>query len=141
MLGAALNLLRGYRRAFDPLEAAILAELRVALPEQVRRAFDDRLARINMIQPILGGLEINLYERRKGVILFPASSRMLSTDQSIRIATAVLSSPDPGSRLKASLYCGRGVLTSLEFDRPSEHAELRSVTTIKVHLAPDMPWL
>jgi len=140
MLGAMLNRLRGYRRVFLPLEAAILAEVRSSLPEQVHPAFDDRLARINMIQPILGGQEVNLYERHKGVILFPASSRILPTDDSIPIATVELSSSDPMSRLKARLYCGRGVLTSLEFDRPSEHAELETVTAMKVRVTPKLPW-
>lgn len=140
MLTAVLNLLRGYRRAFDPLEVAILSEVRSALPEQVHRAFDDRLERINLIQPILGGREVNLYERRKGVVQFPASSRILSTDESIRIATVELSSRDAVSRLNARLYCGRGVLTSLEFDRASEHADVEQVTSMKVQLAPDLPW-
>ncbi len=140
MFGPILNTLRGYRRVFLPLEDGILAAVRSSLPEQVHSAFDDRLARINMIQPILGGQEVNLYERREGVILFPASSRILSTDDSIRIATVELSSSDPMSRLKVRLHCGRGVLTSFEFDRPSEHAELESVTAMKVRLAPELPW-
>lgn len=140
MFGSIRNTLRGYRRVFLPLEAGILAEVRSSLPEQVHPAFDDRLARINMIQPLLGGQEVNLYERRKGEVLFPASSRILSTDDSVRIATVELSSSDPMSRLKVRLHCGRGVLTSLEFDRPSEHAELENVTAMKVRITPMLPW-
>lgn len=140
MFNTLMNVLRGYRRSFSTLETAILGEVRLALPPRVRTAFDDRLHRINVVQPILGGQEINLYERRKGEILFSASSRMLTTNSVKCIARVTLQSSDILSRLRVGLYCGNGVLTSMEFDQPSEHATLASITGMQVSISQQVPW-
>lgn len=140
MFMAIINMLRGYRGSFNALECAILDELQRAIPEHVRRAFAQRLISINMVQPILGGQEINLYERRNGKILFGSEGRVVSTDASILIATVELHSADEMSCLTASLFCGNGVLTSLEFNRPSEHADIEKVSAMSVFITPETPW-
>jgi hypothetical protein len=141
MFIAILNGLRGYRRQFDALESAIFAEVRVRLPNQNKAAFDDRLRRINVIQPILGRTEVNLYERRKGEILFPASSRIVSTNESICIATVKSDATDITSRFAAGVYCANGVLTSLEFGQASEHVDMEKIDSLTASLSPEIPWL
>ncbi|MBF7010462.1 hypothetical protein QUC32_12330 [Novosphingobium resinovorum] len=140
MLTGILNSLRGYRRQFDALENAIFAEVRGALPEMSKSAFDDRLRRVNVIQPILGRTEVNFFERRKGQIFFPTSSRILSTDESIRIATVKSEATDNLSRFTVGVYCANGVLTSLEFDKPTEHSAIENITSITASFSPDTPW-
>lgn len=140
LLVAALNAVRGYRTTFLPLEEAILAEVRKLLPPHVLDAFDARLRTINRIQSILGGQEITLYERRRGKVRFPEDGRILAADDSIALATVRLSSNVETSRLKATLFCGRGCLTSIEFNAPSEHAGLEDITGITAVLAADLPW-
>ncbi|MBA2935700.1 hypothetical protein HZF05_16575 [Sphingomonas sp. CGMCC 1.13654] len=141
MFSAILNVLRGYRTSFDALENAIFAEVRRTLPVSVQGRFDDRLRRINIIQAPLGKLELNLYEKRRGAILFSDSSRIVTTDDSIHIATVKLESADEMSRLKAKLFCGSGVLTSVEFNQPSEHADVDNITGMKVQLVSGVPWV
>ena len=140
MLMAIFNMLRGYRGSFNALERAILEEVQRAIPERVRRAFAQRLISINMVQPILGGQEINLYERRNGKVLFGDKERVVSTDAPILIATVELHSVEEPSCLTASLFCVNGVLTSLEFNQPSEHADIEKVTAIDVSIASETPW-
>ena len=140
MLTAILNGLRGYRRQFDALEKAVFAEVRGALPEDSKAAFDDRLRRINVIQPIIGRTEVNFYERRKGEILFPKSSRVVLTDESVRIATVKSEATDDMSQFTVGIYCANGVLTSLEFDRPSEHSAIEKIISMTVSLSPETPW-
>ncbi len=140
MFTAIFNMLRGYRRSFNALERAILGEVQRAIPEHVRQAFAQRLIDINMVQPILGGQEINLYERRNGNVLFGNEGRVLSTDASILIATVELHSTDEMSCRTASLFCGNGVLTSLEFNLPSEHADIEKVSAMSVSITPEAPW-
>jgi len=141
MLTVILNGLRGYRRQFDALENAIFAAVRKRLPEQSEAAFDDRLRRINVIQPLLGRIEVNLFERRNGKILFPLTSRIVSTDESIRIATVKSDSADDMSRFTVELYCTNGTLTSLEFTKPSEHATVEKVISMTTILYPETPWI
>lgn len=141
MFMAIINLLRGYRRSFNALERAILDEVQKAIPEHVRQAFAQRLISINMVQPILGGQEINLYERRNGKILFGSDGRLVSADASILIATVELRSADEISCLTARLFCGNGVLTSLEFNLPSEHADIEKVSAMTVSITPETPWI
>lgn len=141
MLAAILNLLRGYRTRFDAFERAILGGVREALPEHLRAAFDDRLGRINRIQPVVGGQEIILYDHRRGEVRFPESGRIVTTDDSIRIATVDLESDDDLSRLRANIYCGHGMLASITFNKPSEHADADRIRGTTVRLQPGTPWI
>jgi hypothetical protein len=140
LLSAVLNAVRGYRSSFDELENSIFDSVRLQLPAAVLGPFTRRIEDINVVQPILGGMEVNFYERRHGKILFPEHARILMTDDVVTLATIRLVSTDKMSNLRAKLFCGRGTLTSLEFNEPSEHAQVENIEAIEVHIMPTLPW-
>jgi len=132
ILATILERLRGYGTRLDDYELAIIEAVAHALPPMDADKLLRRAAAVNRVQRLLGGQDTTLYQMRGGRPVFPEETAILHQPGSIRFARVEVRSPEPTSRLRATLFLHDGNLTSLEFDRPSERADATHIQELRV---------
>lgn len=126
--------IRGYGSAPDDFERAIAKALANHLrPDQADR-IRRRLASINRVQRLFGGIETTFYQMERGRPAFPRETRILDHPRTIRFAKFRIRSEDQMTRLKGTIYLHAGNLSSIEFDQPTKFADARRIKEIEVEI-------
>lgn len=130
-----LDLFRAGARQPDDFENAILDQVQGLLSPDDARRFALRRKAINLVQRHGGGQEVNLYQKSGGKVVFPRETALVDDTASIEFAEVeTRSRDDPMSRLRAIIGLHRGNLASIEFNRPTEHADLAHVEEMRARL-------
>jgi len=135
--GDAMGFLDWFRagsRQPNAFEDAILDQVQGLLSPDDARRFALRRKAINLVQRHGGGQEVNLYQRRGGKVVFPPETAVVGDPASIDFAEVETRSQDPMSRLRAVVGLHEGNLASIEFNRPTEHADTARVEEMRARL-------
>lgn len=136
MLLALLNLLRGYTTSFNEYENAILGAVAHNLPPHLCARFTKRISALRIIQRHGGGQEVIGYQKMKGKIVFPEETRLARDDGDLVLASFRVLAKSPMTALTGKLWLGQGNFCIMEFNKPSEHAEVEEIEGIEVEMGP-----
>lgn len=123
---------RGYGSHLDEYEMAIVEAVALRLESADADKLRQRARAINRVQRLLGGQDTTLYQMRSGRPVFPTETAIIHQPGSVHFARVAVRSANPMSRLRTNLFLHDGNLSSLEFDRPSEHSDAGDIDEIYV---------
>jgi hypothetical protein len=132
MLQAILNLLRGYTLSFTDYERAVLEAVARELSGPLRARLARRIAAIKKVQRHDGGREVLAYQKMKGTIVFPDETRLTDENGSVMLASFAVRARSPMSALGGKVWVYNGNLASIDFNKPTEHAEVADIERIDV---------
>lgn len=116
-IGTFVEKLFSKQKKLNCLEQHILGSIRDHLAGNELEVFDKQIETINRLQRLPGGVEVNLYRIRKRRPVFdPRISFNVSSDER-KLADVVVELVNENERLAASVWCVKGLITSIEYDR------------------------
>jgi hypothetical protein len=135
MLTIIINWFRNGDARPNLFEIALLNEVEAILEPAMVARWRKRVAAINLVQRHGGGKEIQFYQRKNRAILFPDESSLFNHEECVDFAVVETRSQNhTPSRLRATISLFKGNMASIEFDRPSEHANLDEVEGFRAYL-------
>lgn len=124
---------RGGTPGFMPLEKQVLDGVIDKLDSSRAKKLRDRVARINLVQRLDGGREINVYEIKGGKPIVDDSLRLSDTDGEKVLAEFKLTTA-AGVENGGKVWLVDGRFFSLEFEQPTEHMLNERVRKLQVKL-------
>ncbi len=112
--------LRGGTTGFLPLEEQVLDGVAEQLDSDRARKFRESVARINLVQRLDGGREVNAYEMRSGKPVLDEAPRLTDADGEKALAEFKLTT-GVGAENTGKVWLVDGRFFSLEFRDPTEH--------------------
>jgi hypothetical protein len=138
-MGIGAVVARLFRRGtpgFSDFEAKVLLALSEVLsPTEVER-LRERVRRINLVQRLDGGREVNAFAMRGGRPVLDEDTRLDSSIGEKVLARITIEGP-AGTANMAKVWLVEGNLFSIEFDEPTEHADTSAISSIRVTREPD----
>lgn len=128
---AIFNLIRGYDAQFNEFELAIFSALSGKLDLELQARLQKRLDRIQRIYRLQGGREINLYGAKSDLA---RDTSLNNVEGEFCLANFKIHSNDVMTSLSGRIFTVNGVLFSLEFNDPIEHAEAWQIGNIEMVL-------
>jgi hypothetical protein len=132
-LQSITSLLRRGSTRFSVLEVALLEEverhLALHLADRLRR----RIERINLVQRLDGGREVNAYSLKNGRPTFDEATRLIAEDDERKLATFSFVGANQ-IRYEGAAWLVNGQLFSLEFNNPTEHVLDDRPTDVKLSI-------
>ncbi len=122
-MGAFQSLKAFFQRGtsgFKPLEKRILDGVIENLDTNRAGKFRERMARINLVQRLDGGREVNVYELRDGKPVIDSSLRLCDIRGERTLAEFRLTTVN-GAKNSGKVWLFDGRFVSLEFRDPTEH--------------------
>jgi hypothetical protein len=135
MLKSIFAFLGGFSTSFNDFEMAVVEAVGQQLSEALRKRMHLRIESLTRVHRFDGGREVIGYQKKSGKILFPDETRLTANDGSTLLASFTVHSRSSMSRLKGKVWLNHGNLTSLEFNLPTEHAEVGEIERIDVAMA------
>lgn len=130
-LRSIVAFLRKGDTGFSRLEAALLDEVGRHLNMDRADRLRCRIERINLVQRLDGGREVNAYALENGKPVFDESTRLIDEDDAQRLATFSFVDGNQITYTGAA-WLINGQLFSLEFDNPTEHTLDEYPTEVKL---------
>lgn len=119
---------------FKPLEKKILDGVIAQLDAERAGKLSERIARINLVQRLDGGREVNVYEMKNGKPVIDSSLRLSGAEGEMVLAEFSLTAA-LGARNDGKVWLVDGRFFSLEFRDPTEHMLDDRLAEIQVRLA------
>lgn len=133
-MGIRALVTRLFRRGtpgFTDFESKVLAALADALTPAEMERLRERVKRINLVQRLDGGREVNAFAMQGGKPVLSEDTRLdLSTGE--RPLAQITIEGAPGTANMARVWLVDGNLFSIEFDDPTEHADVAAITSMHV---------
>ncbi len=128
-----INLLRRGTKSFSAYERRVLDAVTSELDEGAKRRWMARIDAINLVQRLNGAREVNCYSMLGGRPSMDGASRIVDVEGEFKFATVVVGGAT-GTTNTVDVWLVDGVLFSLEFKEPTEHADPLLITEIRVDL-------
>jgi hypothetical protein len=139
MLRAIINLLRGYDTKFLDIELRIFSELSNLLQPDDQIKLSKRLKNIQRISRLDGGREVLLYQFINKKPVFPAETKIFQKSGIVKIAEFEVKSDNRLTANKGFILISDGNIFSIDFRRPTEHAEIDDIISIEMKIV-DEPY-
>ena len=135
LISSLISLFRRGTRSFSSFERCVLDAVANELTESKKESWEARIRAVNLVQRMDGAREVNCYSMRSGKPLLDRSHRVLDPAGECKPAVVVIGGA-AGTANLVNVWLVDGLLSSLEFRWPTEHADPLSITSIEVNLAP-----
>lgn len=112
-----LQILTGNRGKLNPLERYIIDQAADSLAPAARELLYSQIKRINRVQRLIEGKEVDLYQMKGGKAAFDDSLRFPYRNDESLLATIRLAHPSKPEVIQAELWLANGRLFSLLFDK------------------------
>jgi hypothetical protein len=133
-MGIGAVVTRLFRRGtpgFTDFESKALSALSEVLSPSEMDRLRERVKRINLVQRLDGGREVNAFAMRGGKPVLDEDTRIDSSIGERALARIAIEGP-AGTANTAQVWLVDGNLFSIEFDEPTEHADASAVLSIRV---------
>lgn len=132
MIVSLRDFLFGGRAAFFyPFETRIIEEVRSRLGAEASVRLQSQVEKINKLQRLANGKEVNLYHMLHGKPAFDDNLRFPDASDEALLASASLICSEKPTKLKVELWLAKGRLFSLVYNKPPKQffadADLKSV--------------
>ncbi|MBF0526405.1 MAG: hypothetical protein HQK56_15075 [Deltaproteobacteria bacterium] len=129
------------RAAFYKFERKVIDEVALYLPSDAGKLLLYQIDRINKIQRLSDGKEVNLYCIRHGRAAFDESLRFPDKKGELLLASAKLVHPGKRSKLKAEVWVANGRIFSIVFDKvPQKFFAGLNLDTLNVEIVDVQVW-
>ena len=123
----------GTRARLNDYELILMDAIKAKLASPQQIALDQRLEAISSVRRLDGGREVDCYQSRRGEIVLDASHRLTGTTGEEELARFRIEGPD-GTSNEGTVWLVNGVFFSMEFKRPTEHADAALIRDVRVEL-------
>lgn len=121
---------------FTDFESRVLSALSAILSAAEMDRLRERVKRINLVQRLDGGREVNAFALRGGKPVLDEDTRIDSSIGERAVAKVTIEGA-AGTANTARVWLVEGNLFSIEFDEPTEHADTSAISSIRVTREPD----
>jgi hypothetical protein len=125
---------RGGTTSFMPLEKQVLDAVAQQLDQGRAAMLRQSVARINLVQRLDGGREVNTYEMRNGKPVLDEAPRLSESSGEAVLAEFSLSTSS-GAQNRGKVWLVDGRFFSMVFEQPTEHMLDDRVEKLIVNLA------
>lgn len=125
---------RGGTTGFMPLEEQVLNAIAQQLDQDRAAMLRQSMARINLVQRLDGGREVNTYEMRNGKPVLDEAPRLSKSSGEAVLAEFNLSTSS-GAKNKGKVWLVDGRFFALVFEQPTEHMLDDRIESLIVRLA------
>jgi hypothetical protein len=137
-IGAVLSrLFRRGTSGFTEFESKVLSALSDVLTPTEMERLHERVKRINLVQRLDGGREVNAFAMQGGKPVLDEDTRLDSSTGEKALAQITIEGI-AGTANKARVWLVDGNLFSIEFDDPTEHADTSGISSIRVVREPSV---
>lgn len=133
-LVALKNMLRRGTSSLNELEITVLRALEKKLPADVQHKLDERIRRVNFVQRLDGGREVDLYVMRGGKPALDPDTSIDATPGEKLLARFRITG-DELTTNAGGVWLVDGNLFSLEFENSTEHSDPAQISAISIELA------
>jgi hypothetical protein len=134
LISSMIGLFRRGTSSFTSFERCVLDAIANELTDTRKESWEARIRAVNLVQRLDGAREINCYSMRGGKPLLDKSRRVLDVAGECKLAVVAIRGA-AGTANVVDVWLVDGLLFSLEFRWPTEHADPLSITSIEVNLA------
>lgn len=134
LLDSLQRLFKAGTGGFNDFERVVLNRVVAALPRALQGRLQQRIEAVNLVQRLDGGREVNCFVMQQGKPVLQVGTRIDATAGEKALAKFVVDGPS-GTANTGQVWLVDGNLFSLEFDRPTEHADPSAVRNVRVDLA------
>ena len=137
-IGAVVS--RLFRRGtpgFTEFESKVLSALSDVLTPTEMERLHERVKRINLVQRLDGGREVNAFAMQGGKPVLDEDTRLDASTGEKALAKITIEGP-AGTANAAQVWLVDGNLFSIEFDDPTEHADASGISSIRVVREPSV---
>jgi hypothetical protein len=131
--------MRGYDTRYNELEIRLFCELSKLLSPSFQDKLKVRLKNIKRISRLDGGTEVIFYHFVNGKAVFPNETRISDIPGSVKFAIFEIKSDNRLTANKGQIYLNEGNVSSIDFRRPTEHAEIDDIISIEMKIV-DEPY-
>lgn len=137
-MGIGAVVTRLFRRGttgFTEFESKVLSALSDVLSPVEMERLRERVKRINLVQRLDGGREVNAFAMHKGKPVLDEDTRLDSSTGEKELAKITIEGAASTAN-NARVWLVDGNFFSIEFDEPTEHADPSAVSSIRVTREP-----
>src|SRR5947209_1421714 len=116
-----MRFLFGHRNRFYPFEVSVIEAIKSRLDVLAATRLQNQVDRVNKIQRLTEGKEVDLYTMANGKPSFDDSLPFPEADGEALLATVRLVHPEGAAMLKAEVWLANGYLFSFLFDKSPKH--------------------
>lgn len=137
-MGIGAVVTRFFRRGttgFTEFESKVLSAMSDVLSPVEMERLRERVKRINLVQRLDGGREVNAFAMRKGKPVLDEDTRLDSSTGEKELAKITIEGA-AGTANSARVWLVDGNFFSIEFDGPTEHVDPSAISSIRVTREP-----